>query len=210
MVDDKSFAYSTSSEAAVDLCAEILDMGVMSLGDIPQVEPQIVPQLFKTVVVKQVLNTIDVQTPRSDDRNAETPFVKARKAAMMANLRKALPSLQQYLELFAPYEELLKLEPAEFVAAKVEAEISTPEAKNCILEQVQKEHQILESIPESIVVGLFEVSCQEIRKTLAGKHRSNPGDAVGHAPDALQGRFTGDRGRLLRGLFAAPEVSEGH
>ncbi|CAJ1361717.1 unnamed protein product, partial [Effrenium voratum] len=83
----------------------------------------------------------------------------------------ALPSLQQYLELFAPYEELLKLEPAEFVAAKVEAEISTPEAKNCILEQVQKEHQILESIPESIVVGLFEVSCQEIRKTLAGKHR---------------------------------------
>ena len=27
---------------------------MISLGDIPQVEPQIVPQLFKTVVVKQV------------------------------------------------------------------------------------------------------------------------------------------------------------
>lgn len=28
-------------------------------------------------LASQVLNTIDVQTPRSDDRNAETPFVKA-------------------------------------------------------------------------------------------------------------------------------------
>ena len=93
------------------------------------------------------------------------------------------------------YEDLLQLEPADFVQAKVErkcagwvlegqvlhlaqadADITTAEAKNCILEQVQKEHeasdlifscespsirqicrQILESIPESIVVGLFEV-----------------------------------------------------
>ncbi|CAE7602727.1 DNAH1 [Symbiodinium sp. CCMP2456] len=83
----------------------------------------------------------------------------------------ALPALQDYLALFAPYEDLLQLEPAEFVQAKADADITTAEAKNCILEQVQKEHEILESIPESIVVGLFEVSCQEIRKTLAGKHR---------------------------------------
>ena len=59
--------------------------------------------------------------------------------------------------------------------AQADADITTAEAKNCILEQVQKEHearcalcmcesssihqssrQILESIPESIVVGLFE------------------------------------------------------
>eukprot|EP00435_Cladocopium_sp_Y103_P028929 s186_g7.t1 len=85
--EEKAFVYSTSSEAAIDMCAEILDMGMMSLGDIPQVEPQIVPQLFKTVVVKQVLNTVDVNTPR--DEGAPVPFVKARKATMMVNLKKA-------------------------------------------------------------------------------------------------------------------------
>ncbi|CAE7327961.1 DNAH1, partial [Symbiodinium necroappetens] len=90
VTEDKAFAYSTSSEAAVDVCGEVLDLGVMSLGDIPQVEPQIVPQLFKTVVVKQVLNTVDVHTPRSDDKKADTPFVKARRTTMMENLRQAL------------------------------------------------------------------------------------------------------------------------
>ncbi|CAK9050373.1 Dynein axonemal heavy chain 1 (Axonemal beta dynein heavy chain 1) (Ciliary dynein heavy chain 1) (mDHC7) [Durusdinium trenchii] len=167
--EEKTFVYSTSSEAAIELCAEILDMGMMSLGDIPQVEPQIVPQLFKTVVVKQVLNTIDVQTPR--DEGAPTPFVKARKAAMLQHLRKALPALEDYIGHFASHEELLQLEPANFVQAKVDGDISTPEAKQCILEQQQKELEVLDSIPESVVIGLYEVSCHEIRKSFAGKHR---------------------------------------
>ncbi|CAE7390598.1 Dnah1 [Symbiodinium sp. CCMP2592] len=96
-------------------------------------------------------------------------------APWLSQAETALPALQDYLALFAPYEDLLQLEPADFVQAKADADITTAEAKNCILEQVQKEHeagsalcmcgspgiqqscrQILESIPESIVVGLFE------------------------------------------------------
>ena len=57
------------------------------------------------------------------------------------------------------YEDHLNLEPADFVQAKVrdteheflgadrpseaDADISTAEAKNCILEQVQKEHEAI-------------------------------------------------------------------
>eukprot|EP00930_Biecheleria_cincta_P014239 TRINITY_DN1233_c0_g1_i1.p1 TRINITY_DN1233_c0_g1~~TRINITY_DN1233_c0_g1_i1.p1 ORF type:complete len:4262 (-),score=887.85 TRINITY_DN1233_c0_g1_i1:333-13118(-) len=159
--EEKTFAYTTSSEAAVDVCAEVFDMGVLSLSDVPQVEPQVVPQLFKTVVVKPVLNTVTLQTD----------FVKNRKAQLLAQLRKGLPALGEYLALFKPLEELLELDPAEFVQAKLDADVSTEEAKKEILDQKEKENAIYAMIPETVVVGLFEVSCVEVRKVLAGKHK---------------------------------------
>ncbi|CAE8653368.1 unnamed protein product, partial [Polarella glacialis] len=106
--DKNGFVYTAPGEQVVDICGEILDMGVLAMGDISQVEPQIVPQLFKTVVVKKVLNPPEVHSL----------WVKDRKAQLLEKIQKALPSLGQYLNLFQPYVDLLQLEPADFVQSK--------------------------------------------------------------------------------------------
>jgi dynein heavy chain len=160
--DDKEhFAYSLEPKAHSDASGEILDMGLQSLADVQQIEPSIVPQLFKTVVVKKVLNVVDVHND----------WVKGRREELKAMIGKGLDALDDYLALLAPYEELLCLDPAAYVEAKAEADISTEETKTLINEHQQSNNEITNAIPDSVTVGLFEVHLAEIRKVLAGRHQ---------------------------------------
>jgi dynein heavy chain len=87
-------------------------------------------------------------------------------------VQRTLPALQEYLELFKPYEELLRLDPAEYVAERTQqVDLSTEETKALVVEHLASEQQVLAEIPDMVVVGLFEVSCVEIRKTLASRHK---------------------------------------
>jgi dynein heavy chain len=121
-----------------------------------------VPQLFKTVVHKQVLRIVD----SSDD------WVTERRVQMEKMLESALPPVVEYLKLFDTYEELLQLDPSKYVAEKVANDISTEDTKECILENTRMEKVVSQAIPDTIVVGLFEVSCAEIRKQLSGKYKA--------------------------------------
>jgi dynein heavy chain len=158
--DDKAFAYSLEPKAHSDASIEVLDMGLQNLADVQQIEPSIVPQLFKTVVVKKMLNVVDVH----DD------WVKIRRAELATMIGQGLPALDDYLGLLAPYEELLALDPAEYVQEKSEAEISTEETKQLIYDHQQSYTDVREALPDSVTVGLFEIHLAEIRKLLAGKH----------------------------------------
>jgi hypothetical protein len=68
----------------VEVALEVLDNGLSGIADVPQLDAQIVPQLFKTVVHKQVLSTVDC----NDD------WVKRRRAQMEDMLTLALPPLK--------------------------------------------------------------------------------------------------------------------
>jgi dynein heavy chain len=160
--DDKQrFVYSSEGSRAVDVCTEVLEMGLTHLQDMPQLEAHIVPQLFRTVVHKQVLNTVGINES----------WVQERKAKLEAMVRRTLPALKEYLELFKPYEELLRMDPAEYVAEKGLLELTTEETKALVNEHLASEQQVLAEIPECVTVGFFEVSCMEIRKTLASRHK---------------------------------------
>jgi len=99
------------------------------------------------------------------------PWVVQRKDQLVAKLEKTLPALVEFLNLFEPYQSLLRLDPAEYVKEKAAAEISTDEAKQFILEHIDEEEKVLDAIPDTSVVGLFEIHCSEIRKVLASRHR---------------------------------------
>eukprot|EP00928_Gymnodinium_smaydae_P009061 TRINITY_DN13347_c0_g3_i1.p1 TRINITY_DN13347_c0_g3~~TRINITY_DN13347_c0_g3_i1.p1 ORF type:complete len:4331 (+),score=1052.12 TRINITY_DN13347_c0_g3_i1:55-13047(+) len=190
--DRQRFVLSCEGTTIVDACAEVLDMGLQGLSDVPQLDASIVPQLFRTVVYKQVLATVEVSEP----------WVLARRAALEDALRRALPGLQEYLALFEPLTELLRLDPADYVNEKAMAEISTEEVKACILEHMESEKDILARIPETIVVGMFEVSCVEIRKMLSSRHSKISELLL----DLLQSRFR-DTTQIItdafNGFFAA-------
>jgi len=160
-VVEDNFVYSADGAAVIDACCEILDMGLISLSDIQQVESSIVPQLFKTAATKKTLNSVDPYNK----------WVRDQRATLQAALQTTVPALDEYLELFQPHVALLVLDPAAYVEEKAEADISLEECKQCIAEHVQKEQAVLAAIAETKVVGLFEISCAEVRKMLAGKHK---------------------------------------
>jgi len=161
-----NFVYTYESQAVIEMCTEALEQGLQSLSDVPQLESSIVPQLFKTSVHKQVLNVLDTV----DDKWLQK-WVDQRRVQMEDVVRRTLPALGDFLKLFDPYKNLLAMDPVKYVEEKTAAEISTEEAKQCILEHLAKETEVLEAFPDTVVVGLFEVSCGEIRKMLANKHR---------------------------------------
>ena len=156
-----SFQYSADGTAVIQVCSEILDTGLLSLSDVPQVEASIVPQLFRTAATKKTVNTLD---PHND-------WVSAQRGQLQVALQKAVPCLDEYLALFKSHLPLLELDPAAYVEEKAEAEISLEECKACIAEHVQAEKDLMNAIPEAKVVGLFEINCVEVRKLLAGKHK---------------------------------------
>lgn len=159
--DKQNFVYSSDGTQVIDVCQKVLEQGLQSLADVPQLDALVVPQLFRTVVHKQVLSTVEVTEP----------WVVQRKDQLVAKLEKTLPALVEFLNLFEPYQSLLRLDPAEYVKEKAAAEISTDEAKQFILEHIDEEEKVLDAIPDTSVVGLFEIHCSEIRKVLASRHR---------------------------------------
>jgi dynein heavy chain len=159
----ENFQYSTSGELALKVIEEVLELGLASLNDVSQLEKSIVPQLFRTVVYKQVLSCV----------GTDEDWVKDHLTNLVSYLAKSLPCLDEYLKLFEPHKSLLALDPVKVVEAhNIEGqESSAEEIRADILSNIEKEEQILAAIPESLTLGLFEVSCAEIRKFLANKHR---------------------------------------
>lgn len=159
--DRQHFAYTAEGSAVVDVVKEVLEMGLQNINDVPLLEASIVPQLFKTSVYKQVLSAVDMTEEWVVDRHA----------LLVNALERALPALGEYLSLYEPFEELLRLDPAEYVAEKTAAELSAEDIKVCILEHLEKEREVIGRIPDSVVVGLFNTSVSEIRKILSSRHK---------------------------------------
>ncbi len=130
------------------------------MGDIPQPEKLILPHLFKTQP-KLVLGSVSL----------DESWVRSAKAEMEAVLKRGLPDLENYKALYDAYLDVLQQDPAAYVKSVGEleppAEVST--LKKMIEDSFAKEQEILDTIPESVVVGSFTVICKEVRKVLAGK-----------------------------------------
>jgi len=169
------FCYSADGSMCVELTGEIIDTALLSISDVPQVEASIVPQLFRTMVHKKTLNCPD----------GHNKWIIARRAQLKEAMEKALPCMTEYLSLFEVYEDLLNMKPEQLVADKVEAEITLEETKQLILEHMAKEIEVLGAIPDTKIVGLFEVNCVEIKKVLSGKHKKT----VELLLEMLQSRF---------------------
>ncbi|CAJ1398655.1 unnamed protein product [Effrenium voratum] len=184
--DKQNFVYSSDGVQVIDVCKKVLELGLQSL-DVPQLDALVVPQLFRTVVHKQVLSTVEMTEP----------WVVQRQELLVEKLGRTLPSLTEFIQLFEPYQTLLRLDPVEYVKEKALAEINTEEARQLILEHIEEEQQVLDAIPETTVLGLFEVHCSEIRKVLASRHRK----IVELMEDMLLQRFR-DSAQEVADIFA--------
>ena len=91
-------------------------------------------------------------------------------------LRRSLKSLHEYKAMYEPYLAFLRLDTLEYMK---EMEEKYASAENLQIEQLRElvvKHQqsvveIEQSIPESINLGLFSVSCTKISRALIAKHQ---------------------------------------
>uniref|UniRef100_A0A0G4F0A6 Dynein heavy chain 1, axonemal n=1 Tax=Chromera velia CCMP2878 TaxID=1169474 RepID=A0A0G4F0A6_9ALVE len=154
------FKFLTDPKVLIDETLELFKKGVQALGDITQPERQILKHLFRTQP-KLVLAAVSL----------DEPFVVEATARLEEGLAKSIPPLQAYLELFAQYSSVLALDPPAKVKAleMEEPPVEVEEIKKKIEEHLAEEQKLLDTIPETCDVGIFQVVCRDIRKFLAGK-----------------------------------------
>jgi dynein heavy chain len=157
-----SFVYNVDPQEFVDVVLETFSQNLALLMDIPQLEKQIMPQLFRTSTGKQVLASV-----LPDEK-----FVVDLKESLQTAYKGNLPSLAQFLKLFDAQLPRLKIDQAEWMA-----EFNDEENPSGVLElqkQVEKhmgeEKEVNKQVPETRQVGMCDVSMSDVRKLLAAKH----------------------------------------
>ena len=91
---------------------------------------------------------------------------------LMKNVERAIEPLDDYVKTFEAFGDQFNLNPDKYVKEKdsVENPISCDDLRTDIYENIKKEQQMKELIPESVVVSMFQINCKDIRNFYAGKY----------------------------------------
>lgn len=90
-------------------------------------------------------------------------------------MKEAIAPLNIYLKTFDKWKKEITLDPQDWVENEVDAkfkvgEIDVNNIKKYIDVHARKQKELLESIPENIIVGFFKVETSSIRKDFSDKH----------------------------------------
>ncbi|CAD7963334.1 unnamed protein product [Amoebophrya sp. A120] len=164
-------AYSANGADFLTMVTEVIDSALVTMADISQPEPLVMSQFVRKTDPPKNIET----THPSDEK---VVAVKKRLEKMMQPYGAA--RLEDYRKLITPYLEPLQQDVAEIVASKQDEEnpASVQDIAKHIHEEQEKEHAIMESLPESITAGLYEISLSEARNLFAKKHNSIAGELL--------------------------------
>lgn len=171
--------YNMDPEDIVTAIQTIFDNGIKALQEIPELEPKILPHLFKTQAKSYLKAAVrPPEKPAEPDKNNqsalpdENTWVWDAYETISKHLTHSIQPLIAYGETYAKYENVNNMNPEEYVATLDEGDnaMTEEEIKTDIHHHMEQEKKILGEIPEQVVVSIFEVNCKEIRNQLAGKH----------------------------------------
>jgi dynein heavy chain len=86
-------------------------------------------------------------------------------------MERAILSLNDYVQTFSAFNKENLLNPDKYVKEldSIENPKSPAELRADIYDNMKKEEQIRELIPESVAVSMFQINCKDIRNFYAGK-----------------------------------------
>lgn len=92
-----------------------------------------------------------------------------------SKMKEAIAPLNIYLKTFEKWKKEITLDPTDWVDKEVDAkfkvgEIDVNNIKRFIDIHAKKQAEILDSIPENIIVGFFRVETSSIRQEFSDKH----------------------------------------
>ena len=173
--------YSNNPKDIVQKVKDIFEAGVKCLQDIPHLEPILLRQLFKTHVTKTIKTPVippeKPKIPDPNDKKAlldENTWLWEAYEKLILEMERAIAPLDEYVKTYAAFEEENSLDPDKYVAAldeNPEQPITPQQLKADIMEQRQKEEELLKKIPDAINVSMFMINCKDIRNFYATKYQ---------------------------------------
>jgi dynein heavy chain len=141
-------------------------------------EPILMKHLYKTHGRKTIKAPIIPQEkPKPVDKNDkkklpdENTWLWEAFDELIREMERAILPLDEYVKTFAAFEKENALNPDKYVKEKdnLENPCTPQELRADIYENMKKEEQIKQLIPESVNVSMFMINCKEIRQHYAGK-----------------------------------------
>jgi hypothetical protein len=136
--------------------------------------------LFKTHAKKTIKAPIIPQEkpkiPKKEEKKAlidENLWLWDAFEKLIVNLERAVQPLDIYVKTFEAFKAENDLNSEKYVKSLDDAEkgISPEELKQDILKMRKKELELMDRIPESVIVGMFQINCKDIRNMYAAKYR---------------------------------------
>lgn len=169
--------YSTDPHDIVKTVLQIMDDGLGALLEIPQLEPILLPKLFKTHGTKVLKaphrpKTRPVVPDKKHILPDENTWLWNAYQEIKDMLIQSIKPLDEFIQTFNAFEAENQLNPDQYVSSLDDGETkkSVDAIKEDILKHREEEARLLDEIPESIIVSIFQVNCKDIRNLFSGKH----------------------------------------
>lgn len=155
--DNKKFTFSTPMTEFSRVISHVFDEGILATTNMLDIEPLIMTHLFW------------VGTPTLESVNLQEPWVCELRKKIQDCIDLCTQPLKSYLSLYERYQELLNVDIDVYLEQFMGSDKEAVDVKReCERHMIAKEN-IVKEIPNSVDIGIFHVSCIELRNKLAGK-----------------------------------------
>ena len=154
-----TFTFSTPVGPFEQAILAVFDAAILCTKGVLDLEPLIMSHLFW--VGKPVLNIVD----------ANEKFVLECREKVRACICAGIVPLQSFAAKFNRYSDLLKLDIKKYLVAFQEQDVEAGTIKKECERHLKERAQIERDIPLSVSIGLFYVTCDQVRQHLGDKHK---------------------------------------
>ena len=153
-----TYAAPNLPEAYLAAVLECFDSALSSPSLIPQVEQQIMPHLLKNVIVH-------LQTVSSN----ESKCVAAR-VRIETEIRRWFEPVQTYLQTYEKYQSFVQKTIAQYITELSGEETTLAIIRTEIEYHTARADAVLDELPRTIRIGLFDVTVTQVRAFISRKH----------------------------------------
>ncbi len=141
-----------------ELPAILFDNAITSLAGMPQLDPLILTDMFWSY--KPMLEVVNKQEPK----------VIGWRDRISGCMQRAMDQLREYVKIFDEYSPIIEVDPAEFVKEIQQQNLPIDQIMQMIQQYLSKREQLDEKFGGSVVVGMFSVQTEQIRKILSARY----------------------------------------
>ncbi|GMI07902.1 hypothetical protein TrRE_jg5473 [Triparma retinervis] len=179
---DAVFSYSSSPQTFTETVLQYFDKSLVALQKLIRIERKVMKNLFWS------------RDPIMNAVHPSEEWVVSYRSEIEANMNKAGAVLEEYLKLYDPLLPFLQLDSEQYLIDievkhgglipdgadedHEEAEINVEAIKDISLSHLKKKADIEATVPTSVNVGVFSVSCNKVREELIAKHAKLASDLM--------------------------------
>ncbi|XP_030634236.1 dynein heavy chain 1, axonemal [Chanos chanos] len=159
VLDQTGVHYSTPLENFETSIINLLDKGILSTHNVPQLEKFVMKNMFFSGT--PLLGSVDLWEPA----------VKELREKVRAALHQATVPLRAYAREYERHLELHNCDIETFLKTYSQEEQTPQEVRNEVLHHLKEKECLDQSLPASIIIGPFLVIVETVRKSLSKKRR---------------------------------------